>query len=65
MPLASALSIHSPARLLDARAAERTAPSAPAERAYEPDTEEQLFEPRSALGELLHVLAFIHPVERG
>jgi hypothetical protein len=59
MPLVSTLSVTSPARLYQARAAETTAPRA-RQRAYEPQADEQLFEPRSALGELLHALGIYY-----
>jgi hypothetical protein len=65
MPLVSALSVSSPTPL----AARAVQVEKPRTRELEPGVEEQLFEPRSALAELLYALALTdsqirHPDER-
>jgi len=65
MPLVSALSTSSLASVVKSwprRAANERRTQTPTRVA---ELDELLFEPRSELGELLHVLNSIHPIEQG
>jgi len=63
MPPVSALATLSLASFVKPRPPVRSTQRERAARAWEP--EEQLFEPRTELGELLHALQGIQPFERG